>query len=76
MRSRGWACADDPDRGIAQAGAVDAGETAGANAIVAAAPGRDDRRDSDVADPIVSAGYLWMIKGVVSGAAMGWVVHA
>ena len=30
----------------------------------------------NVADPIVSSGYLWMIKGVVSGAATGWVVHA
>ena len=28
------------------------------------------------ADPIVSSGYLWLIKGVVRGAATGWVVHA
>jgi hypothetical protein len=30
-----------------------------------------DPRDPNVADPIVSSGYLWMIKGVVSGPAHG-----
>ena len=46
------------------------------NAIVRTAVGCAGRRDSDVADPIVSPGDLWMIKAVVSGGAMGWVVHA
>jgi hypothetical protein len=38
---------------------------AGANAIVAVAPDRDDRRDSDVAFPIVSSGDRKMTKPVV-----------
>jgi hypothetical protein len=44
--------------------------SAGANAVVRLALGRDDRRDSDVADGIARANTVEMMKAIADGCQL------